>query len=435
MLFYVINGDIQTLKRQIRYNPSRSFMSQTSIQRIENALWGTFIGDALAMPAHWFYSPRHLRKSFPEGIDRYYPAPHPHPDAFMLGMGYEPDVGNASAAGRPYDILHQHGRFYRTSYSDFGFDLDHRDSEHGNATAALDKRTHYHHGLEAGESTLGAALVRVLMRSVIDRGGYSQDGFLEDFVRYMTQPRDNRDPYTEIYLRRWFEHYSQGVAPENCAEHQRRVWSIGSMGGLIRPLVLALLNPDNSFLATGMALGHQQLTHRSELVGSGLSLLVPTLLQLVNGASSQILFRELLRQLPAPAVSGEALFQTYRDHDGPGNIPADETWRLHMAFLDENADKRKADYFATACYIEQALPLIAALGHQHQGDLSAALRANAEAGGDNVHRGMVLGLLLGAGATDIPDHWKAGLKDHSELAKEIRQFAAIASRGHAHLTL
>lgn len=410
-------------------------MSSSISRRIENALWGAFIGDALAMPVHWFYSTERIRECFPGGIDRYYSAPHPHPDAFMLGMSYQPDIETAKELSRPYDILQQHARFYRTSYSDFPFSLDDRDGEHGNATAELDKRMHYHHGLEAGESTLGAGLIRVLMRSVINRGGYSQGGFLEDFIHYMTQPRENRDPYTEIYLRRWFEHYSQGEAPENCAEQQRRVWSIGSVGGLIRPLVLALLSLDNAYLATGMALGHQQLTHRSEMVSSGLSLLVPVLLQLVNGAAPETIFRELRQQLPVPAVSGQALFQIYRDHGGPGNIPDDETWRLHMRFLSDNAANRALDYFATACYIEQALPLMAALGQQQKGDFTDTLRANAEAGGDSVHRGMVLGLLLAAGSDEVPEEWKAGLKDYGELTEEIRQFATLAARGDGHLLL
>lgn len=410
-------------------------MIQTSIKRIENALWGAFIGDALAMPVHWFYSRENIRKQFPEGIDQYYPAPHPHPDAFMLGMNYQPDVERAKALDRLYDILHRHARFYRTSYSDFGFVLDDQEGEHGNATAALDKRMHYHHGLEAGASTLGAALVRVLMRSVIDRDGYSQDGFLDDFIQYMTRPRDNNDPYTEIYLRRWFEQYSEGVAPENCAEHQRKVWSIGSVGGMIRPLVLALLNANNPYLATGMALGHQQLTHRSEMVSSGLSLLVPALLKLVNGADPLAIMADLRRQLPTPAVSGKALFKTYREHDGPGNIPKDESWRLHMTFLEEQAAATDPDYFATACYVEQALPLMAALGQQHNGDITGTLRANAEAGGDSVHRGMVLGLLLAAGSEKVPEEWKTGLKDYGELTEEIRQFAIIAARGDGHLVL
>ncbi|MDX1588297.1 MAG: ADP-ribosylglycohydrolase family protein [Oleiphilaceae bacterium] len=410
-------------------------MSKPVTQRIENALWGAFIGDALAMPVHWFYSAERIREHFPQGLDRYYPAPHPHPDAFMLGMAYRPNVEKARSLGRPYDILHDHARFYRTPYSQFGFSLDERDGEHGNAAAGMDERMHYHHGLGAGESTLGAGLIRVLMRSVIERGGYSQAGFLEDFIRFMTRPRDRSDPYTEIYLRRWFEQYSQGVAPENCAEHQRRVWSIGSVGGLIRPLVLGLLNPDNPYLATGMALSHQQLTHRSELVGSGLALLVPTLLEGVNGKSPQALFRDLPGRIPAPAVSGEALFRAYREHNGPGNIPEDETWRLHMRFLEEASERKSSDYFATACYIEQALPLMAALGRNHDGALIPALRANAEAGGDSVHRGMVLGLLLGAGSDGIPESWKTGLKDHDALAREIHQFAALASTGEGHLTL
>ena len=66
------------------------------------------------MPVHWFCSTERIRERFPGGIDRYFPAPHPHPDAFMLGMTYQPDLEKAEASGRPYDILHQHARFYRT---------------------------------------------------------------------------------------------------------------------------------------------------------------------------------------------------------------------------------------------------------------------------------------------------------------------------------
>lgn len=177
-----------------------------------------------------------------------------------------------------------------------------------------------------------------------------------------------------------------------------------------------------------------QQGHRAG-VSSGLSLLTPALLRLINGASAATIFGELRRQLPVPAVSGPALFQAYRDHDGPGNIPEDETWRLHMTFLDESAEQKDADYFATACYVEQALPLMATLGWEHNGGFFRTLSANAEAGGDSVHRGMVLGLLLGAGSDHVAKEWKTGLKDHGELVAEIHQFAAIAASKDGHLTL
>ena len=125
-----------------------------------------FVADALAMPAHWIYRLENIEKTFDGGIDGYQPAPHPHPESFMVGMAYQPDVENANALGRPYDILHEHARFYRTPYSELEIERSERESEHGNATPRLEDRYHYHHGLAAGENTVGAHLVRVLLRCV-----------------------------------------------------------------------------------------------------------------------------------------------------------------------------------------------------------------------------------------------------------------------------
>jgi hypothetical protein len=129
-----------------------------------------FVGDALAMPAHWFYNLDTIRKVFGGGIRDYRAAPHPHPESFMVGMDYMPDVDTAMKLGRAYDILHEHARFYKTSYSTLSIEASEREGEHGHFVPRLEERTHYHHGLQAGENTLGAHLVRVLMRSVIAAG-------------------------------------------------------------------------------------------------------------------------------------------------------------------------------------------------------------------------------------------------------------------------
>jgi len=55
--------------------------------------------------------------------------------------------------------------------------------------------------------------------------------------------------------------------------------------------------------------------------------------------------------------------------------------------------------------------------------------ANANCGGENVHRGIVLGALLGAeaGENGIPEHLKKGLKDYSAISEEIEAFKAAIS--------
>mmetsp|Transcript_17499 Transcript_17499/g.22814 ORF Transcript_17499/g.22814 Transcript_17499/m.22814 type:complete len:82 (+) Transcript_17499:927-1172(+) len=53
-----------------------------------------------------------------------------------------------------------------------------------------------------------------------------------------------------------------------------------------------------------------------------------------------------------------------------------------------------------------------------------ALIANANAGGENVHRAALLGAVLGTayGESNLPDHLKTGLYDYSAIVKEIEQF-------------
>ncbi len=402
--------------------------------RIENSLWGLFISDALSMPAHWYYKLEYLRKDF-GAINGYINAPHPHPESFMVGNGYHPDVLKAQELGRPYDILHDHTRFYNTSYSHLSIQTAERVGEHANAMPVLNERYHYHHGLKAGENTLAANLVRVLMRSVISKEGYDQDAFLNDFVTYLTTPGNNRDPYYEIYIRAWFENYSKGLPPELCAQKQRSVWSIGSHGGIVRPLVLSIFAKE-PYQGLGFAISHQQLTHRSENVSSALGVLVPLLHALIKGEDPLEAISEYGKKVRLIKIRGEELSKTYRAHKGPGNIPKDQMWKIHTEFSDQYLDVNNileeysdeeiiGKLFATACYPEHGLPLLLCLLQRNKADFKASLLANANAGGDNVHRGMILGLLAGACTTEIPSELKSGLLAYDELKNEIRDFVNL----------
>ncbi len=412
-----------------------------SRQRLQNALWGLFIGDALAMPAHWYYSVDNIQRVFDGGIRDYQAPSHPHLESFMVGMAYHPDVETAERQGRKFDILHEHAGFYNTSYSTLEIRSTEREKAHGNPVPDQAERYHYHHGLKAGENTLAAHLVRVLMRSVIRCGRYDPNAFTEDFIAHMTTSGRNHDPYCEIYIRRWFENYSLGLPHHSCAELQRNVWSIGSHGGVIRPLVISMI-AGSAYQGLGLAVEHQNLTHRSENVASALGILVPLLHALLAGGEPHRAISEYAKQVHPPQITGERLFAAYRDHQGPGNIPKRDMWEFHTLLADapyevdrlvreESEPAVVNQLFATACYPEHGLPLLLYFAKAHNVEVESALLANANAGGDNVHRGMVLGLLAGAANKELPEHLKQGLIASDELKTEIEAFSDIALGGNA----
>ena len=87
-----------------------------------------------------------------------------------------------------------------------------------------------------------------------------------------------------------------------------------------------------------------------------------------------------------------------------------------------------------SCYLEQSLPstldMLAQFAPGAQHDAWPALLANANSGGENVHRGAILGCAMGAAAGDaaLPAEMKTGLAAHAELKQEIDAFVASVVR-------
>jgi ADP-ribosylglycohydrolase len=403
--------------------------------RMKNALWGAFIADSIAMPVHWYYQRKYIKEGFDGGIRWYEDAPHPHPESFMVGNSYHPNITKAKKLGLPFDIAHKHIRFYDTNYNDFHIKLSVHAGEHKNVMPEKSERYHYHHGLKAGENTLGANLIRVLMRSIIKEGKYNQKVFIEDFISYLTTPNLNNDPYTEVYIRAWFENFTNGVPAHACAQEQRNVWSIASNGGIIRPLVLSLTSK-SSFQALGVALQHQQITHRSDNVSSALCVLVPLLHKLLEKEEPISTLKEFASKVQLPKISGSELSKTYAEHNGPGNIPKDEMWNIHTEFSDRNLDldflikhfdedEILGSVFTTGCYPEQSLPVLMYLLYKNGFDFKASVLDNANAGGDCVHRGIILGMLAGAASEEISNKLKMGLVEYESIHQEIEDFIQV----------
>lgn len=89
----------------------------------------------------------------------------------------------------------------------------------------------------------------------------------------------------------------------------------------------------------------------------------------------------------------------------------------------------------SACYLSQSLPPTLDMLSKYTTQQSSsqaeagntcwkAMLANANVGGENVHRGAVLGAILGARAGDesLPRELKDGLYDKDEIGREIDAF-------------
>ena len=63
--------------------PSHGPVPSIFLQRASAALASLFVGDSLAMPAHWFYDTADIERAFPGGIKKLEAAPEFHPSSIM----------------------------------------------------------------------------------------------------------------------------------------------------------------------------------------------------------------------------------------------------------------------------------------------------------------------------------------------------------------
>jgi len=81
-----------------------------------------------------------------------------------------------------------------------------------------------------------------------------------------------------------------------------------------------------------------------------------------------------------------------------------------------------------ACYIDSSFPAMLFMVYKYADSVEKAILANANAGGENVARGAILGTLIGAahGMQAFPE-WSHQLYEKTEIMKEIDAFVGIKS--------
>ena len=310
------------------------------------AYQGSLSADALSMPVHWYYDREALRREY--GVVDHFMAPrNPHTGTFMGKTRY-------AALNEKGDILHDQSQYY---------------GQEG---------VHYHQFLRPGDNTLNFLLATELYEFVKERGGYDADAWLERYIARMLEPNWHRDTFVEEYHRNFFTNYSKGKAPRDCGVPDKHI------GGLAQvPALLAALEGASLDELRATVKEHVGLTHNHPDALRAADTLVRLLFAITGGGSLRAAIRiEAADWLPAAEA---------------------EAWIA----AGEEDNHIVGGRFSAACYVEDAVPASLYLAWKYHDDFAAGIIANTMAGGDNCHRGAVVGSLLAAANGGVPEKYRS----------------------------
>jgi ADP-ribosylglycohydrolase len=309
---------------------------------------GSLVGDAVAMPVHWYYNTGALDRDY--GVIHAYVAPrNPHPDSILWRSHYQPLHANG-------DILHEQARYWGQ------------------------RGIHYHQFLAAGENTLNLKLARELFHWITAGKHYDPAAWLEHYIACMHDPQWHRDTYIEEYHRAFFTNLSRGKHPGHCGVEDVHIGGLAAVPALCAALYAIGIRDEHTVRTTVQT--HISLTHRHFRVLDAADVLTRLMVRLNDQAGLE----EALTEVANGWVSLDQFrrWSAYPDREVVGTV------------------------LSPACYIDDAFAASLYLAWQHRHDFSGGVCANAMVGGDNCHRGVVVGSILGT-IHGIPDDWVKGL--------------------------
>ena len=356
--------------------------------RAESGLKTLYVADALAMPVHWYYRAYDIQSQFPGGITDFEAAPNYHPSSIM-------SLHSTNGGGR----RSKESRSQKEIIGDVILK--------GKRDKWGVSNTHYHHGMPAGSNTLNAHCARAVTRSLTANSArYSKDAFIESYISLLTSdPARHPDTYAESYHRAFFANLENGIPPKNCWSKTHDTASIGGLITLAPIVISERFAGANLETTQRICMEHLWLTHPDKVlaqVASDYVFLLDALL-FSNRQQGTHFLRELLSK-QFTNLNFEQLKKEAKDGD--------------EAIIGQR--------FSTACYISDSWPAVLYLAYRYHLNLLDGLISNTNLGGDNVHRGSILGVLLGIANAKTVDNLFNKLIDKEIIQEEIKNLLDTA---------
>ena len=87
--------------------------------------------------------------------------------------------------------------------------------------------------------------------------------------------------------------------------------------------------------------------------------------------------------------------------------------------------------YSTACYITDSWPSLLYLAGKYQHSAEAAMLANTNLGGENAHRGSVLGAIVSLIQAQTSERLRSQLLHKAEIENEIDQLIVVREKDEA----
>lgn len=350
--------------------------------RAKAALINLYIGDALSMPVHWFYNPVDIMKAFPpHGIRKMEAAPPYHPSSIMK-------LHSTTSGGRK----NKNNTMQKEVVGEVILK--------GKAHLWGLPHGHYHHGLEAGENTLNAWWAKWLMNSLTRAGHYDCEVWVREYIDLMTADKPaHPDTYAESCHRGFFANYISGKNPKDCGAVTHDTPSMGALV-TVAPLALALLSSEPLALVQQQCREHVWLTHPDK--------------GLMHVVDSYVVLLHTLLNRPVNESVEEAI------EKAANVIPGTKLGKL----LSQNKEDSYVvgRLYSLACYITDSWPSVCYLASKYYEDPRKALLINTNLGGENAHRGSVLGTIIGLASNKFDEPFYTTLAQHDALDMQINQW-------------
>ena len=320
----------------------------------QNAFLGSLIADAVSMPVHWYYNTDKIDADYGE-FDHFMAPKSIHPDSILWRSKYEP-------IGEKDDILREQSKFWGKP------------------------GVHYHQSLKAGENTLNLKLACELYRTIIKNGEFNSQIWLERYAEVMLTPGWHNDTYAEEYHRAFFSNYARGKKLSSCGIEDIHIGGLSLIPALLAGLEAVDQTKEEHLLESAHELIRGTHDHHQTLTATRD-------------------FTRILIELDRSADIRKTL-QGLRLSNVP--LAKIKAW--------ENMPDRRVvgEIMSTACYLPTAFHASLYFAWKYSDDFSLAILSNAKVGGDNCHRGVVVGAIL-AMQTGIPEKWMRDLKCMEEL--------------------